>query len=117
MLSQSKIESAYKEAEQRYAQLGVNTDKILRTLENVSLSLPCWQGDDLKGFEIRNSELVASGLHVTGSYPGRARTIDELRQDLEKACLENFKKETRFSFDSGNHCCLFYFRFLGRESF
>lgn len=86
MLSQSKVESAYKEAKQRYAQLGVNTDKVLRTLENVSLSLPCWQGDDLKGFEIRNSDLVASGLQVTGSYPGRARTIDELRQDLEKAC-------------------------------
>lgn len=84
-MDKSKVEDAYKAARRRYAQLGVDTDKVLKTLGNVSLSLPCWQGDDLRGFEAKDSDLVASGLQVTGGYPGQARTIDELRQDLEKA--------------------------------
>lgn len=75
---------AYSEASDRYAELGVDTEKALKKLESFQISLHCWQGDDLSGFERPGSRLEGGGLQVTGSYPGRARTIDELRLDLEK---------------------------------
>lgn len=84
-MDSTKIENAYDSAQERYSQLGVNSDKALEILENVSLSLHCWQGDDLGGFEKPDSRLEGGGLQVTGNYPGRARTVDELRMDLKKA--------------------------------
>lgn len=74
----------YKLAQERYAALGVDTEKALQTLQNQSVSLHCWQGDDVVGFE----PVAASGgggILATGNYPGRARTIDELRADLKFA--------------------------------
>jgi len=79
-----KIEQTYKLARERYARLGVNTDRALKELGSVSVSLHCWQGDDVGGFENLGQEL-GGGLAVTGSYPGRARTPEELRADFIKA--------------------------------
>ena len=78
------IEQSYQLAKERYAQLGVDTDKVLKRLAGVPVSLQCWQGDDVVGFENFGSNL-GGGLAVTGNYPGKARTPDELRSDFEKA--------------------------------
>ena len=83
-LSDSKIQSAYALAQERYAELGVDTDAALARLEAVAISLHCWQGDDVVGFEDPNRQL-SGGIMATGNYPGKARTADELRQDLDKA--------------------------------
>jgi len=76
------IETAYEIAKERYAAFGVDTDLVLNHIEKVSISLHCWQGDDVAGFENRDGGL-SGGIAVTGNYPGRARTADELRQDLD----------------------------------
>ncbi|PXA04167.1 L-rhamnose isomerase [Coraliomargarita sinensis] len=76
--------SVFKESIERYAEIGVDVEKALSTLEQVPISMHCWQGDDVGGFESPDAEL-GSGLAVTGNYPGKARSIDELRQDIEKA--------------------------------
>ncbi len=78
------IESMYELAKARYAQMGVDTDAALQTLAEVPISLHCWQGDDVGGFEGSGGD-VGGGLAVTGNYPGKARTADELRQDLDVA--------------------------------
>ncbi len=78
------IEKAYTIARERYAQLGVDADQALKRLRAVPVSLHCWQGDDVGGFEHTGSEL-GGGLAVTGNYPGKARTPDELRADLDEA--------------------------------
>ena len=78
------IQSAYAAARQRYAALGVDTDAALERLAKIAISLHCWQGDDVGGFESDGTEL-GGGLAVTGNYPGKARTPDELRADVEQA--------------------------------
>jgi len=78
------IESSYHEAKQLYAKHGIDVDAILRKLSEIKISLHCWQGDDVQGFLFKDKAL-SGGIAVTGKYPGRARTPDELRQDLEKA--------------------------------
>ncbi len=92
-----RVVPAYKLAQERYAALGVNTDRALQALAKIPVSLHCWQGDDVGGFEkladnllLHMQQKVAApelggGLAVTGNYPGKARTPDELRADLEKA--------------------------------
>ncbi len=79
-----QIEPAYRLARERYAALGVNTEKVLRQLARVPVSLHCWQGDDVGGFENFGGTL-GGGLVATGNYPGKARTPDELRADAAKA--------------------------------
>lgn len=74
----------YSFAQESYATLGVDTEAALRRLATVPISLHCWQGDDVGGFE-QAGDLAGSGLAATGNYPGKARTIDELRRDLEQA--------------------------------
>jgi L-rhamnose isomerase len=81
---ESAVERAYTLARERYASLGVDTEAALGRLAAVPLSLHCWQGDDVGGFENAGAEL-GGGLAVTGNYPGKARTPDELRADLDKA--------------------------------
>lgn len=76
--------SDYERARERYAALGIDCDAALAKLAAIPLSLHCWQGDDIRGFENSDSEL-GGGLAVTGNYPGRARTADELRMDFEQA--------------------------------
>lgn len=78
------VEKAYAVAKERYAELGVDTDKALETLSRVPVSMHCWQGDDVGGFE-STGDLSGSGLMATGNYLGRARTADELRADAETA--------------------------------
>src|SRR3989442_294910 len=80
----SHIELAYQLAKERYATLGVDTDKALKALARIPISIHCWQGDDLGGFE-NAGEQLGGGLAVTGNYPGKARTPEELRADFEKA--------------------------------
>ena len=81
-ISESSIRDAYALAKERYAALNVDTEKALDRLEQVSISLHCWQGDDVGGFENPEGELTG-GIAATGNYPGKARTADELRSDLD----------------------------------
>ena len=78
------IEEAYRIARERYAAVGVDTDEALEKLQRVSLSLHCWQADDVTGFENRGGELTG-GIQATGNYPGKARNVEELRADILKA--------------------------------
>jgi len=80
----SDIKQTYELAQDRYQALGVDTEKALRKLASISISLHCWQGDDVGGFENTNTAL-GGGLVATGNHPGKARTPDELRADLDKA--------------------------------
>jgi len=80
---ETRIQRAYKEAEARYAELGVDTEEALRLLSNVHLSFPCWQLDDVNGFE-RTGSHNGGGTVVTGSYPGKARNATEMRLDAEQ---------------------------------
>ena len=78
------IEKTFEAARQRYAELGVDTERAIERLSKIAVSLHCWQGDDVRGFE-SSEGLSGGGIMATGAYPGRARTADELRTDLEKA--------------------------------
>lgn len=78
------LSQQYALAREQYAAFGVDTEQALKTLEGISLSMHCWQGDDVGGFENPDASLDG-GLAVTGNYPGKARTADELRQDLDQA--------------------------------
>jgi L-rhamnose isomerase len=85
MMSQApKIERAYEFARERYERFGVDTNAALERLQSVPISLHCWQGDDVGGFE-NEQGLTGGGIQATGNYPGKARTADELRADLEQA--------------------------------
>src|SRR4051812_37858184 len=79
-----RVERAFALAKERYAELGVDADGALRRLARISVSLHCWQGDDVGGFE-QNKEGLGGGLAVTGNYLGKARTPEELRSDLDLA--------------------------------
>jgi L-rhamnose isomerase len=74
----------YNDAKARYAELGVDTDKAIETLEQISISIHCWQADDVTGFE-NSGDALSGGIQVTGNYPGKARNMDELRMDILKA--------------------------------
>ena len=78
------IQQAYAIARERYATIGIDTDQVLETLQHISLSLHCWQADDVTGFETPDGQL-SGGIQATGNYPGKARNIDELRADILKA--------------------------------
>jgi L-rhamnose isomerase len=78
------IESAYELARDRFAAIGVDCEAAIRTVDEIPISIQCWQGDDVKGFENPDGELTG-GIQASGNYPGRARTPDELRSDLEVA--------------------------------
>ena len=84
-MNPAAMEKAYALARDRYAELGVDVKAALKTLEIVSLSLPCWQGDDIRGFEKAEVTAPSGGIQVTGNYLGRARNVEELRRDLKKA--------------------------------
>ncbi|HQT92265.1 MAG TPA: L-rhamnose isomerase, partial [Candidatus Kryptobacter bacterium] len=82
MMDEKAIESAYSYSKEAYGELGVDTDEALKKLDQLKISLHCWQADDVRGFEAPDTKL-GGGIQVTGSYPGRARTIAELRDDIE----------------------------------
>ena len=83
-MKEALIHKAYEIAKERYAALGVDTEKALEQMQNFHLSMHCWQADDVKGFEIQSGSLDG-GIAVTGNYPGAARNIEELRADVLKA--------------------------------
>ena len=78
----NQIEERYQIAKARYQEIGVDTDKALEELDKVRISLHCWQGDDIQGFVSKAS--LSGGIQVTGNYPGKARNLEELQQDVEK---------------------------------
>ena len=80
----SKIEKAFEMAVERYAELGVDVNKALEKLQKISISLHCWQSDDVVGFEKFEESVSGGGIQATGNYPGKANTIPQMRQDLEK---------------------------------
>ena len=77
------VEKAYAIAKERYAAIGVDTEKAIEKLMHTQLSLHCWQADDVSGFE--NAGELTGGIQATGNFPGKARNIDELRADILKA--------------------------------
>jgi L-rhamnose isomerase len=79
------VEKTYALSRERYAENGVDADAALAALGKIAISLPCWQGDDVHGFERTKDSAHSGGIQATGNYPGRARTADELRQDLKAA--------------------------------
>ena len=81
-MKEELIKKNYEIAKERYAALGVDTDKAIELLEKTPISLHCWQADDVVGFE--RNEAASGGIQTTGNYPGKARNIDELRQDIDK---------------------------------
>ncbi|SFG29764.1 L-rhamnose isomerase [Prevotella sp. KH2C16] len=81
-MTTEQIEKNYAVAKERYAELGIDTDKAIETLGKTPISLHCWQADDVVGFE--RNEALSGGIQTTGNYPGRARNLEEVRQDLEK---------------------------------
>ena len=78
------IKESYKLAKEQYASLGVDTEKVLAEMSNVNISLHCWQTDDVGGFEKPGAELGGGGIQVTGNFPGKAKTIVQMRADLDK---------------------------------
>ncbi len=77
------IQKNYEIAKEMYAKLGIDTDAVMEKLEQIPISMHCWQGDDVQGFE--NDGALTGGIQVTGNYPGKARNAEELRADIEKA--------------------------------
>ena len=85
------MNKAYEFAKEKYAALGIDTEKVISELKNVTVSMHCWQGDDVRGFDFDGE--LSGGIQTTGNYPGRARTPDELMADIDKV----------LSLDGGNH--------------
>ena len=78
-----QINQAYEYAKARYADLGIDVEKAVDQLDKISISLHCWQADDVKGFENKEGGLTG-GIQATGNYPGSSRSVDELRKDIEE---------------------------------
>ncbi|HZZ41369.1 MAG TPA: L-rhamnose isomerase [Tepidisphaeraceae bacterium] len=79
-----RVEQSYQLAKEQFAELGVDTERAMAVLRGVPISLNCWQGDDVSGFENLNTGLTG-GIAATGNYPGKAQTPEQLRSDLDKA--------------------------------
>ncbi len=74
---------SYQSAKEKYAKIGVDTEKALNTLKDISVSIHCWQGDDVGGFD--SADALSGGIQATGNYPGKATTPEELMADIDKA--------------------------------
>ena len=83
-MKKEMVEKAYKLAREQYKALGVDTDKVLEEMSDVNISLHCWQTDDVGGFEKPGAELGGGGIQVTGNFPGKATTIEQMRADIDK---------------------------------
>ena len=82
-MNEAKIKQAYDIAVERYAELGIDVEKVLEKLQKVEISMHCWQADDVSGFESAGD--LTGGIQATGNYPGKARNMEELRADILKA--------------------------------
>ena len=80
----TQLEQAWELAKQRFAAVGIDVEEALRQLDRLPVSMHCWQGDDVSGFENPEGSLTG-GIQATGNYPGKARNASELRADLEQA--------------------------------
>ncbi|NMA43464.1 MAG: L-rhamnose isomerase [Oligosphaeraceae bacterium] len=112
-MSKKSVETAYKLACERYAELGVDAEAALKKLVKIPISLHCWQGDDVRGFENPDGD-ITGGIQTTGNYPGRARSPQELRNDIEfalsliggshrvnvHACYAEFEKDKKADRDA-----------------
>jgi L-rhamnose isomerase len=78
------IEESYQLAKEQYAEFGVDTDRVISELDKIVISLHCWQTDDVGGFEKPGSVLGGGGIQATGNFPGKAKTIEQMRSDLDK---------------------------------
>ena len=83
MAKLENVEKAYALAQESYSAWGVDCQEALNSLAQIAISLHCWQGDDVRGFE--STHALDGGIMATGNYPGQARNADELRADLSKA--------------------------------
>lgn len=83
-MKEELVKKAYDIALERYAAVGVDANEAIEKLQKISLSLHCWQADDVTGFENPDGQL-SGGIQATGNHPGKARNIEELRQDILKA--------------------------------
>jgi len=83
-MKETLVRLAYEVAKERYAEIGIDTEKVLVQLQDFHLSMHCWQADDVHGFEVQ-AGAMSGGIQSTGDFPGAARNIDELRQDILKA--------------------------------
>ena len=79
-----QIEQMYALAKEQYADAGIDTDKVVEQMQNIPISLHCWQTDDGGGLEYEGAELSGGGIQATGNFPGKATNMAEVRQDLEK---------------------------------
>lgn len=86
MTREKRIEQAYENAKEVYASYSVDTEQVMEKFHTIPISIPCWQGDDVGGFEQKGGG-ASGGIMATGNYPGKPRTVDELRMDMEK-CME-----------------------------
>ncbi len=82
---EKRVSDAYGLAKEQFAELDVDVDAAIESLSRIAVSIHCWQGDDVRGFEEQEAGLSGGGIQATGNYPGRARTVDELRGDLDLA--------------------------------
>ena len=85
MAMDKTIEGSYREAKSRYAEIGVDVDAAIEQLGEIPISIHCWQGDDVGGFETPDAKLSGGGILAVGDYPGKARNVGELREDMDKA--------------------------------
>jgi len=85
MKDHNAIKSAYQNAKAQYAEIGINTDDAIAKLNKIDISLHCWQTDDVSGFETPDAELGGGGIMATGNYVGKAKTIEQVKADIEKA--------------------------------
>lgn len=83
-MNSTKIEKAYQLAKEQYAGIGVDTEAVIEKMNEVVISLHCWQADDVGGFETADATLSGGGIQATGNYPGKATTIQQMRADLKK---------------------------------
>lgn len=81
---ENNILKSFQIAKEQYAEIGIDVEEALKRLDKTAISLHCWQADDVSGFEKEGASLEGGGIQATGNYPGKARTVDELRMDMEK---------------------------------
>ena len=83
----SGVDSSYRIAEEKFSEFGIDTTSVLKVLNDTSISIHCWQGDDVTGFENISKGNSGGGILATGNFPGKARNSEELREDLEEVLL------------------------------
>jgi L-rhamnose isomerase len=83
-MKKSFIEKSYQLAREQYASLGVDTEMVIKQLDNLNISLHCWQTDDVGGFEKAGAVLGGGGIQATGNFPGKSKTLGQMREDLDK---------------------------------